>query len=167
MVSSFLVVGPMGGSSYALACTDPGDRRMAAFLVTAAGPSPAGVGAAPRSGVGHAVHHGGRSQGLDVLAFGGACVLRVRCGELPGFCLGVGGPGREQEDGHQGAGRGYEAASGEAVQEGQDRGVLQPGSERGEPGVAGLLGGGDGAADRSCAARILDCTADLGYRQQT
>jgi len=42
--------------------------------------------------VGHAVHHGGRSQGPDVLAFGGACVLRIRCDGLPGFRPGVGGP---------------------------------------------------------------------------
>ncbi len=78
-------------------------------------------------------------------------MLRVRCGDMPGFGRGVGGPGREQEDGHQGAGSGYgpgeEAASGEAVQEGQDGGVLQAGSELGEPGMAGLLGGDDGAAD--------------------
>jgi hypothetical protein len=33
------------------------------------------------------------------------------------------------------------------VQEGEDRGVLQVGPELGEPGVAGFLGGDDGAAD--------------------
>jgi hypothetical protein len=42
------------------------------------------VGAAPRRVAGLVTLYtaAGRSLGLDVLAFGGACVLRVRCGEL-------------------------------------------------------------------------------------